>query len=253
MQVFVEPFWLEKAGNSPEEYEDSFAWSSSSSERHAFLAAIADGASSGMLSGSWSRILTQAICHAPIPLENLDFILDEATNTWNSWLQEYYQAREEQNRPIRWYEEPGLEAGAYSTLCVFSAQDGESPRWQALAIGDSCLFQLRRHQIITCFPLASAQAFNNAPALLSSSLQNRQNLEEHILQAQGDWQNGDQFFLMTDALARFFLDQLQSGPDILADLELIHTTEDFSVWINSLRIQKQIHNDDVTFLRISLF
>lgn len=253
MPVLAESFWLEKAGNAPTEFEDGFSWSSPGSERPTFLAAVADGASSGMLSGPWARILCQASCQSPLPVEDLDLILSQAGNSWDSWLQEYYQMREEQNRPIRWYEEPGLRAGAYSTLCVLSVMDGQNRRWQALAIGDSCLFQLRRQQVIAIFPMTQSRAFNNTPALVPSLPQNRLKLEEHVFRSLGDWQSGDQFFLMTDALARYCLEQLESGINFWGNLEMVDTPENFSGWINSLRDQKQINNDDVTLLRISLY
>ncbi len=52
--------------------------------------------------------------------------------------------------------------------------------WEAMAIGDSCLFQIRGDEVITSLPLASAGEFNNRPALMSTNSENWDREVEHV-------------------------------------------------------------------------
>ena len=80
------------------------------------------------------------------------------------------------------------------------------------------------------------------------------------LQQQGDWRPGDRLWLMTDALAQWFLVQVEAGDKPWLCLDpLLHPASDedaaqhaFSAWIESLRAARQLRNDDVTLLAVSL-
>jgi hypothetical protein len=82
-----------------------------------------------------------------------------------------------------------------------------------------------------------------------------QALDEKIAQCQGSWIEGDVFYLMTDALACWFLRQVEVGNKPLEDLrEYASLTEPsrFLTWIESLRDKGLVRNDDSTLLRISV-
>ena len=70
----------------------------------------------------------------------------------------------------------------------------------------------------------------------------------------GTWQSGDQFFLMTDALAAWFFKQYEqeSRPwEVLRDLGY-DDSKPFEPWIAALRRNNEIRNDDVTLYRIEI-
>jgi len=75
--------------------------------------------------------------------------------------------------------------------------------WQAVAIGDCCVVQLREEKILAAFPLSKAKAFNSNPYLLyllSTNTSDHPKIAEETLTLEGDWASDDTFFLMSDVL-----------------------------------------------------
>ena len=120
--------------------------------------------------------------------------------------------------------------------------------WQATAIGDSCLFQVRGGQLLTTFPITNSTDFNNRPALLSSNSGNWKSELATIACARGSWEPDDVFYMMTDAMACWFLRSIENG----AQLEMVFDGDrEFDRWIEGLR-EGGMRNDDVTLLRITV-
>ena len=156
-----------------------------------------------------------------------------------------------------WYLEPGLAQGAFATFLGLVIADRN---WFALAVGDSCLFQVRQGQLIRVFPLMRAADFSNAPWLVGSRTSPIEVPHKNGLQQMGDCWPGDRLWLMTDALAQWFLIQAESGGKPWLALEpLVHAAsedaivqEAFAAWIEGLRAARQLRNDDVTLLAVSV-
>src|SRR5262249_425603 len=148
-----------KRGNSAEEIEDAFAID----EKHAF-AAISDGASEGIFVRRWAQLLTQSyIDHRIDPADTIKRL------AWISacrkvWLEQIDFPR------LRWSQQNKVdETGGAATF--LSWQLGRAPdgglAWKAWAIGDSCLFWIRRNKLRATFPVTHSHHFANAPWLLS--------------------------------------------------------------------------------------
>lgn len=275
IKVFVTTFQLQKFGNEPGECEDAlYPKEEGERQERIFRFAIADGASEGMLSGQWAEILVKIFClDYSFSIDPATF-LSEATMGWSSWKKKYLLERASQNRAIRWYEEQGLQTGAFSTFLGLSLTCDEEHtcgKWEAAALGDSCLFQVRGDQLIAGFPLEHSSDFNNRPLLLSSNPSLNEGFFHAFKIIQGEWRIDDRFYLMTDALADWFLKGCESGQApwlTLSDLgieERGHTScrgmsptgergqkQSFNRWINALRNTKKIRNDDVTLIRIDM-
>jgi hypothetical protein len=152
-----------------------------------------------------------------------------------------------------WYLEAGLIQGAFATFLSLVI---EKRRWYAVAVGDSCLFQVRRDELIRSFPVTRAADFSNAPWLVGSRTSPREVPHKNGLQQMGDCQAGDRLWLMTDALAQWFLNQAESGAKPWQ--ALTHASNDtssqqsFAAWIEELRSAGQLRNDDVTLLAVSI-
>jgi hypothetical protein len=76
------------------------------------------------------------------------------------------------------------------------------------------------------------------------------------LETRGKWRAGDRFYLMTDALAQWFLARHEAGQKpwqvigkALADPE---TGVAFPAWVEDLRDKGGLCNDDVTISAIAL-
>ena len=251
MQVVVRSAWLPKAGNTIDEYEDAF-YPNYQGERGGsrISFAVADGASEGMLSGPWAQILVRAFCRVNSPPAPFDALLNRALKAWTEWRTYYLQAREQQNRPIQWYEETGLQRGAFSTLLGITLTQDAANRWDVIALGDSCLFQVREGKLITTFPLKKSTEFDNRPFLIASNPANNAGLLERVRHTHSDWRSGDRFYLMTDALAYWFLHECEAGHSPWDDLPL--QRQEFERHVQALRAARAMRNDDVTLISIEI-
>jgi hypothetical protein len=251
MHVVTEPFWLPKAGNTLEEYEDAF-WPRKSIDRSIpmFRCAVADGATETSFSRVWARTLVRAYCRGHLyqgkPLRKRLASLQQAWKTAVS------------HKPLPWYAEEKLRQGAFSSLLGLTLRGGEGGvpcQWDALAVGDSCLFQIRGDTVMTQFPLTCSDQFTNRPALLSSNPASNNRLADHMYPASGQWQDGDAFYLMTDAIACWFLRAVEGGEAPWTLLRDLGTAEgrNLAEWITCLRKEGRLANDDITVLRVDAF
>jgi hypothetical protein len=237
MQASLRIFWTPKRGNTTEEYEDAF-WPPEPLELRSKLSrfAVADGATETSFAGSWAQILTRAYCRDRLSDKRIRKSLPRLQAEWHSSIGK---------KALPWYAEQKLEDGAFATLVGLTLSDD---CWQSMAIGDSCLFQRRRNCVVTAFPMTSWQDFGNHPSLLSSNKGNWNNELVHVSHAGGRWEPGDVFYLMTDAMACWFLRSIEDGEPPTDPLE---QPGEFEPWVESLR-QRGMRNDDVTVLRISV-
>ena len=244
MHVHIQSYWLAKAGNTPDEYEDAF-WSDwTDRDTVAFRVAVADGATEASFSRQWAKRLVRSYCNVTTAHQDLCQILPQIQKGW---------CRSVSARPLPWYAEAKLQLGAYSSLVGLTIWEKElasgAARWEAIAVGDSCLFQVRDNQLLIAWPLSRPDQFNNRPLLISTKPENNTHLAEQIARLPGDWESGDSFCLMTDALACWFLQKLDQGckpGEVIPDFG----SQTFSDWIADLRASKQMRNDDVTLVKV---
>src|SRR5581483_6124726 len=126
--------------------------------------AVADGASESSFAALWAQLLVEGFTH---PAKR-----EDPESDWLAPLSERWAAAVD-GRPLPWYAEAKREQGAFATLLglVFrrpATALGGGGRWRALAVGDSCLFQVRQDQLVKSFPVNCSQEFGNRPALLCS-------------------------------------------------------------------------------------
>jgi hypothetical protein len=150
--------------------------------------------------------------------------------------------------------------GAFATLLGVELRDTgagtESGSWHSFAVGDSCLFQIRDDTLLTSFPLEREDEFTSSPVLISSNLPRNEPVWDAVRVLEGDWRAGDEFLLMTDALAAWFV-TLHEAADRPWNM-LIGLTEDpdvevvFSQWVNEMRQEQSLRNDDVTLIRVRI-
>jgi hypothetical protein len=245
---------LHKAGNAATEYEDAydFGWSPATSAP-VFRCAVADGATEASFSALWATKLVRAYCNGTLsPAASLSAALE---GLQQEWLAQVGSAPD-----VQWYVEEKLRHGAFSSLVGLTLEraagrdDGSGGgAWQAVAVGDSCLFHLRDDELLVRFPLARAEEFNNRPFLLSSNPAGNGALVENTSTFLGEWRAGDIFYLMTDALAHWFLQEYERGERpwrTLASMEDDGREEAFADFISARRTAQTLRNDDVTMLTV---
>jgi hypothetical protein len=265
MLAITSTFWVPKRGSSLEEYEDA-VWTgpdgNSSGELRApsLSMAIADGASESMLAGKWARRLVEVFGTNRSTRTRAAFLsaYRAAAGGWGDEVVEYTKQRERRSFPIQWYEEPGLAKGAHATILAAEFRDGRNGRaasWSATALGDTCLFQVRDEQLYASFPLSDASSFTYQPPLLGSRSVDEAVLRRHVKVMTCDWESGDSFYLMTDALAAWFLRANESGDrpwEPLRDMDTVDAELDFGDWVEQQRDLNNLNNDDTTLVRIDM-
>jgi hypothetical protein len=225
-------FHAPKEGHAEEEYEDAMAGDSG---RGRF--AVADGASESAFAASWAQILVRSYVETPGP--------------WSAWLPEArrrWQA-EVQTRELPWWAESKVEEGAFAAL-VGIAFHGR--RWAAQAVGDSCLFLVRDDHLLWAFPIRRACDFGNRPSLVGSRRRPPGQARTKRFRLRGECRAGDEFYLMTDALAQWWLQQVEDNRRPWQAVQGLGNQEEFGSWLANLRKAREVRNDDVTLVEIQI-
>jgi hypothetical protein len=255
VRALTTSFWLPRAGNDAAEYEDAFQPHKDgrhSARRLRF--AMADGASESMLSGRWADVLTRTWCKAP--RNRIVEVLADATGQWDGQLAAYLADRQRLDRPIQWFEEPGLDKGAFATFLGlhFTTRRSNVGSWLAIALGDTCLFHVRGEELLSAFPVKASADFGSSPKLVPSKPADVESVALHVEERHGEWHSGDLFVLATDALSAWFLAEVEAGRQPWEQV-LGFTARGqaaFAEWANGLRAQGRLRNDDVTVTRIEV-
>jgi hypothetical protein len=251
MRVSAEAFWSPKAGNQELEYEDAFSPERPliSTASLTFRFAIADGATETSFSGVWAKQLVRAFVKGDLEGQGLPDRLRQMREKWHNVVS---------RKPLPWYAEEKIRSGAFAAVVGLTLKDRpeleEDGEWSAFAIGDSCVFQLRERELIASFPIRSSEEFNNSPVLLGSGRTDDQTDLQALVTREGKWRRGDTFYMMTDAIACWFLTRVEDGRVPSRELQdLSHgKSKHFRSWLAKIRERKLIRNDDVTIVRIEI-
>ena len=137
-----------------------------------------------------------------------------------------------------------------------AAPDG-SHSWQALAVGDTCLFHTREGALLGAFPVQQSDQFNSVPNLVGSRMSPERIREQGVVRNSGTALGGDRLWMMSDALAQWCLAENESGRNPWKEMESLTQSEaeaeqSFVSWIEELREIGGLQNDDVTLLIIDV-
>jgi hypothetical protein len=123
--------------------------------------------------------------------------------------------------------------------------------WRCLALGDSCLFQVSCGRLVEALPLGSSADFKVMPALLSTERSVNLKSVGQVVTKAGTWQEGDSFFLLTDAIAEWFLRESERGA---SPWEFLTSADEqlFRAFVQEMRGQRRMKDDDVTALVVGL-
>ncbi len=235
-----------KEGNTAEENEDASDVSPSN-----LAAAVADGASFGIFSRSWARLLCSGSVTTPERFAqptDRDRWLAECRTRWLDGIPTERMTVTKQRK---------IQAvGSGATLLLFQAESGllyrrgqAWYRWRAWAVGDSCLFWIRRNRLLASFPGPNSGAFGLSTPLLRTLALNQASIPLH---ACGLGKVGDFFLLATDALALMFLQLCEAGE--LFDWSRFWDLSE-TAWqqeLETYRNKRLLVNDDCTLLAVQI-
>jgi hypothetical protein len=253
MHVTARAQWAPKAGNRSDEYEDAF-WPQRAVNRVVnrsgirsggrLRVAVADGATETSFAGLWARRLVRAFGAGCLSGAGW---MDGLRREQAGWYADVLQ------KPLPWYAEEKVRSGAYAAL--LGLELSSSGTWSSLAVGDCCLLQWRAGDLVAALPAQDSAYFTSRPYLLSSNSARNEGLVEQAQRAEGAWQSGDWFALMSDALAQWAWRSMEAGAPpwgALEELSGAAQQRPFAHWIDELRSGGELRNDDVTVLLVSL-
>jgi hypothetical protein len=258
MQAQMVVFYVPKQGNDEREWEDGaagFCGDPSAGRNPRF--AVADGATQAFGSARWAEQLVtgfvgldQPGAHAEPPALRRDAV--------HGWL-ELMQARWHQDpRPAGATDLEMLKlsrVGSFATLlgCELSGLDGPQPRWDAVALGDTVLFHVRDHNVITQFPRIAVGEFRFNPDGVSTKPDGLPAMVDRLADHSGRLAAGDRLYLATDALAEWMVVTHQRDPRSLWNtLATLDHPATFRKLVADRRWADEMKNDDVTLMRVHL-
>jgi hypothetical protein len=220
-------FSLPKLGRTATENEDFAAI-----DLLAGRFAVADGASTSARPEVWSRLLVECfVGRQDDPLAPA--ILADLRHQWNA----------EVDRPnLPWYAQAKLLEGGGSTFLGLQI-DLTANLFQAEGVGDSCLFHVRRGDVLKVGPIDSPGQFSRYPELVSTRA-NAATPKQTVLA--GTYQPGDVFLLATDAIAKLLLETHEQYGRIPATATLVGDRTQFIRKIARYRRRGRLANDDTT-------
>ncbi len=278
MRASVIAYWAAKEGSSAAEYEDAWRVLPCTGDEVPgdwVAVAVADGATESLLARQWAAMMAEEFAAASAAAHDAYLFAETAlalSSRWPAVVKSYIAERENVARPLRWYERPGMERGAFATLLALQVNidsqlaggagtqpDAVDPGllrviggWTSAALGDTCLFHVRGGQLQVAFPLSESARFDTSPPLLGSFDADPGAIVDHVRFAEGTVAEGDDFFVCTDALAAWFLARAEEGGrpwEALRDL----TGIGFAEWVSEARRTSSLRNDDVTLVHMDVW
>lgn len=245
IRLTASSFIIHKEGESLDDCQDAWAQDDRKGRY-----AIADGATRSFFPKEWATLLVEYFC------ENID--LSSAKTDWKDWLgpiqQKWYEQVEEKvrERNLFYLTNPfnSQEPAASTFIGIEFSKD--SGAWEAMIVGDSCLFH-QSNTGLKSYLIENSLYFTNHPEFFASFAKDNHSEPTFI---HGNANPGDTFILATDALAKWILEHKEIGKlDAALDrLKAIRMDEEFYQFIHRARHDEAIRlvNDDVTLMLISV-
>jgi hypothetical protein len=157
---------------------------------------------------------------------------------------------------LPWYAAEKARAGAFAAFLGMSFfASGDSISWQAIALGDSCLIHTRSQRIQSSFPINDPSQFGCRPILVPSNHARLDSAIDQLAIKDGRALVGDVFLLMTDAIAAWYLQAINTSPDTAREFDayLAGTNDhELEALIRRCRNSGRLRNDDVAAVRIAI-
>jgi len=194
--------------------------------------ALSDGASTASFSAEWAnRLAGWFVARSQHP--DREALIRMAPALGKGWRQLVT------SRPLPWHAEEKMQDGSFATLLGVSVIDS---RWRAIAVGDTCLFQIRDGSLCTSFPYTTAEQFGARPILVWTG-PSTPTFAGAIREAEGELQPADVIVAATDGFAQWLVanverdrqpwDVFKQGPTAIQEL------------VNEERAARRMRNDDV--------
>lgn len=239
MEIKLKGFITSKKTESYSACADNYAFN-----KHYNKFAISDGVSKSFFPKIWSEILVDKYVNQ-IEWKDEDFII-ECQKEWQSKIDVIINQPE-----VKYYTRNAYnkKTPALATFVGLQLMESEH-KWIAQALGDSFLFFIPTDSNEITFKLSSkeeSEPFDNFPDYLSSIGNSHKGGNGKRFKRE-EIEEGT-FYLMTDALAEWFIQNPEKAIHILKNIK---TQEQFIETIENERTANQLNDDDTAVLIIEL-
>lgn len=239
MKYSIKGYIAPKASESFSDCADRYAYDK---EQHRF--AISDGVSRSFFPKIWAELLVSNW----VKKQSSDSFLNDCQAEWLRRVTEIVEQPD-----IQWYTSNAFnrrEAGLATFVYLEFYKKHSSWSWRAGALGDSFLFfvptDVQSFQEVTY--LSSKEEpieFDNYPDYFSSIGNNHKG---KFKKKEGSLSEGT-FYLMTDALAEWFLKEKEKA---ISEISSWQSQKDFEEFISRERTSEKLGNDDSAILVIDI-
>ena len=237
----VRQFLLPKLDHEPSECEDVIAVNA---ETCRF--AVADGATEAFDARNWAeRLATRWVQDEPALTVQAfrEWVTQEGRELHDSW----------KGLTLSWYSEEKARTGSFAAFVGVELDiETDTPVWKAIALGDACLLHCRNEALVKGFPLSRSDSFNAAPVLVASDASMHENTMKSLVIESGNVESGDTLFLLSDAVACWFLERLEKNDFAANDFLQTQHDEQLRRFFNDERLNGRMRNDDLAVLRVEI-
>ncbi|MEL6497966.1 MAG: flagellar biosynthetic protein FliO [Planctomycetota bacterium] len=250
MHVIATTLWAPK----PDEPREDAHWPLRDVEMHSPVGhfAVTDGATNGgRWSGIWAHELARAAGRGKLSPGKGVSGLREAQGRYR---------RRTVGMGSPWFSRR-TDAGfaSMASLSLYAHPTTALPRKRPYLVrvfGDCVVVGVRDHRILAVLPSATPTTCHERPQLLASDNRFNSELREQPHAWNGSWQSGDSFYLMTDAIARWFLTCCDAGSHpcrIIRDFARRGRHRDFRSWVAERQRAGELERDDITVTRVHVY
>ena len=240
----VDRFLLPKDGCTQRECEDAIGISIS---KNRFC--VADGATEGFDSRYWARLLVRGWLSTLRPAVTREQFEPLLCSLGLRFVDKW------KNKTLPWYAEEKAQSGAFAAFVGINFfRSGNELRWQAIALGDSCLIIRKENYTLDSFPVTDPTSFSHRPKLVPSSAAIREQAIEHVTLKSGCVDRGDIFLLLSDAAAAWYLENFYADRKLTSEFECLlkqppqataYVNSGLTEFITTQRRSGKMRNDDV--------
>src|SRR5690349_2021665 len=199
--------------------------------------AVADGATEAFDARNWAQRLAHDWVRqdsALTPETFQQWVANEGAELHSCWEQ----------LTLSWYAEEKARTGSFAAFVGVEFElRTEAPSWQAIALGDACLLHTRGGSLLQSLPLLNAASFNSAPLLVASDPAIYKTSAQSLVIASGSCENGDVFFLASDAAAAWYLERFEQNS--FCDVFKNHDSKAAANFFENERRAGRIRDDDI--------
>ncbi len=242
--VVADVLWLPKDDEYLGEYQDACCLHPDGGRF-----ALADGASNSYDSQKWAAHLTQRFVQDAQELGDRASVIKWLSRRARQWQVDL-------PAEATWFHQDAARDGSFATLLgvALERETGANAvglSWRAVALGDTCMFHVRRSTLVSAFPLSRVESFGVRPSLAPSDENLVRGISADIALVAGRLLPGEHLFLATDALAKWLISLTDERSSrawrLLADIDSVL----FAGLVRDLQSSGMMESDDVTLVRIT--